>query len=107
MNRCSIAEQSLFLRQLYSLLQSVGAFLIMLAAAEDACADTTRWNKNSSGFFGDTANWDDGVPDGFDTAVFRRGTGIAYTATLLGGNPATSPPVHYGVDKLAVGSNTV
>ena len=42
-----------------------------------AQAVTTSWNTNSSGFFTAAANWNNGVPDSDDTAVFNRGAGVA------------------------------
>jgi hypothetical protein len=58
-----------------------------------ARADTTHWT-NSNGFFGNPANFDNGVPDGFDTAVFRRGVGVVYgagSAWTVGGNLTVGP----------------
>ena len=43
-----------------------------------AHAVTTSWNTNSSGSFTTPANWDNGVPDSDDTAVFNRGAGVVY-----------------------------
>ena len=47
-----------------------------------AYAVTTSWNTNSSGNFTTAANWDNGVPDSDDTAVFNRGF-VAYEVTFL------------------------
>src|SRR5262245_24252852 len=85
---------------------------ILLAAmavvpwAKTSTAVTTNWNTTSGGFFGAAANWDNGVPGSSDTAVFREGP-VTYTVTFLGGNPATSPPVHYLSNRLIVGNNDV
>ncbi len=38
-----------------------------------AHAVTTSWNTDASGVFTAAANWDNGVPDSDDTAIFNRG----------------------------------
>jgi hypothetical protein len=66
---------------------------------------TTNWNTNSSGAFTNAANWDNGVPDSDDTAVFNRGF-VAYTVTFPG-NSYFFPPLNYVIDKLLVRTNEV
>ena len=83
----------------------------MLAAAACLCllvvparAVTTNWNTNLSGSFTKTANWDNGVPDSDDTAVFNRGF-VAYTVTVPG--LPFNPPPNYVIDYLRVNTNEV
>jgi T5SS/PEP-CTERM-associated repeat protein len=71
-----------------------------------AYAVTTSWNTNSGGQFTTASNWDNGVPDGDDAAVFNRGAGITYSVTFPGG-PILNPPPTYFIDYLRVNSNTV
>src|SRR5207245_386062 len=87
---------------------AVGAtvWIMLLAAATSMPAATTDWNTNLSGNFDDAANWDNGTPTGFDTAVFRRGVGITYTVTFRG-LPLGAGTANYPSDQLRVGSNTV
>lgn len=83
----------------------------MLAAAACSCllavparAGFTNWNTNSSGSFTNAANWDNGVPDSDDTAVFNRGF-VAYTVTVPG--LPFNPPPNYVIDYLRVNTNEV
>jgi T5SS/PEP-CTERM-associated repeat protein len=65
-------------------------------------AVTTSWNVDTNGSFTTAGNWNNGVPDSADVAVFDRGSGVAYTVTLvqlLGSDIINS--------RLVVGSNTV
>src|SRR4249920_2579474 len=70
-------------------------------------AVTTNWNNVTSGFLGDPANWDNGVPHAADTAVFREGIGATYTVSFLGGDPLMGVTTHYQTDRLVVGNNDV
>ena len=58
-----------------------------------AHAVTTSWNTNASGDFTTAANWDNGVPDSDDTAVFNRGF-VAYEVNFPGGS-IFDPPLNY------------
>ena len=65
---------------------------------------TTNWNTNSDGTFTNAANWDNGVPDSDDTAVFDRGF-VAYTVTFPGS--PLNPPPDYVIDRLRLRTNEV
>jgi T5SS/PEP-CTERM-associated repeat protein len=70
-----------------------------------AYAVTTSWNTNSSGNFNAASNWDNGVPDSDDTAVFNRGF-LAYEVNFPGGS-IFEPPPNYVIDFLRVRTNEV
>ena len=83
----------------------------LLAAASSALgpaahAAITNWTNNAGGTFTTPTNWDNGVPDADDTAVFNRGAGVAYHVTFPGGN-IFDPPINHVIDALRVHSNTV
>src|SRR5262245_13372611 len=86
-------------------------FRIVLALAASssllrfqAHAVTTNWNTNSNRTFTNAANWDNGVPDADDTAIFNRGF-VAYTLTFPG--LPFNPPPDYVIDYLRVNTNEV
>ena len=68
-------------------------------------AVTTSWNTNASGDFTTAANWDNGVPDSDDTAVFNRGF-VAYEVNFPGGL-IFDPPMNYPIQYLRVRTNEV
>jgi T5SS/PEP-CTERM-associated repeat protein len=68
-----------------------------------AHAVTTNWIAND-GSFTNAANWDNGVPDGDDTAIFNRGF-VAYTVTVPGS--IFGPPPDYVINRLRVNTNEV
>ena len=68
-------------------------------------AISTNWSTNSSGLFTTAANWDFGVPDSNDAAIFNRGF-VAYEVNFPGGS-IFNPPVNYVVDQLWVRTNEV
>ena len=61
----------------------------------------TLWNTNASGTFSDSPNWDNGVPNVSKTAIFHRGSSVAYTVTVSDTHQANVS------DRLLVGSNRV
>jgi len=68
-------------------------------------AATTNWINNGGGAFGSAGNWDNGVPDAADTAVFRRGAIPLYPVFL--GSFMNPNPEHRTVDRLIIGTNTL
>jgi T5SS/PEP-CTERM-associated repeat protein/autotransporter-associated beta strand protein len=77
----------------------------VLPACVSAQAVTTNWNTNSSGSFTSPANWDNGVPDSEDTAVFNRGA-ATYSVTFPGGS-VLNPPPSYLINRLIVRTSEV
>lgn len=75
-------------------------------AAETALAVVTRWNTNFGGNFNVGTNWDTGVPDGDDNAVFARGSGVTYTVTFPG-NSLILPTATYLSNQVNIDSNNV
>ncbi len=68
-------------------------------------AATTHWTNNGGGSFAASGNWDNGVPDNSDTAVFRRGAIPLYPVFL--GDVFNPNPDHRTVDRLIIGTNTL
>ncbi|MCI0334884.1 MAG: hypothetical protein L0228_16850 [Planctomycetes bacterium] len=81
------------------------AICMMLTVSSAAHAVTTSWNTDVSGLFTTAANWDNGVPDSDDTAIFNRGF-VGYTVTFPGGT-IFEPPVNYAINYLRVNNNHV
>src|SRR5262249_27438859 len=67
----------------------------------------TFWINPTGGMFSTAANWNSGVPQAGDTAVFREGLGATYTAGFSGGNILTGQTAHYQTNRLVVGGNDV
>jgi T5SS/PEP-CTERM-associated repeat protein len=81
---------------------AVLAVLTLFTASADAV--TTSWNINTNGQFTTAANWNNGVPNSADVAVFDRGSGVTYTVTF---RDFLIPGADFTSDRLVVGSNTV
>jgi T5SS/PEP-CTERM-associated repeat protein len=75
----------------------VAAVLIVRSTS----AVTSSWTVGSGSFI-TAANWNNGVPDTGDVAVFDRGSGVTYTVTFSELHSADVTN-----DRLVVGSNTV
>ena len=69
-------------------------------------AAVTNWTNSAGGTFTTPTNWNNGVPDGVDTAIFDRGASIAYHVSFPGG-AIFDPPLNYLIDALRVHSNNV
>lgn len=81
--------------------------LIGLLSA-NTLAVTTNWTNNSGGSFIVSGNWDNGVPDANDTAVFRRGNVPQYDVSFFSPNPfPIGSAIHPTVNRLIVGTNPV
>ena len=71
-------------------------------------AVTTNWTNNSGGSFITSGNWDNGVPDANDTAVFRRGNVPQYNVSFFSPIPfPIGSAIHPTVNRLIVGTNPV
>ena len=70
-----------------------------------AVAVTTNSINDAGGSFTTATNWDNGVPDSDDTAVFNRGF-LAYTVTFPGYFLDPSPG-NFVIDSLRVHTNEV
>ena len=78
------------------LLASIALAALCAWPVLSAHAVTTNWNVNS-GNFTVAGNWDNGVPDSDDTAVFNRGF-LAYEVSFPGGS-IFEPPPNYVIDR--------
>jgi T5SS/PEP-CTERM-associated repeat protein len=90
-------------RKTFSVLSLVTILCVSLV--ERVHGVTTNWNTDASGSFTASANWNNGVPDSEDTALFTRGLG-AYTVTFPGGS-VLDPPPSYLINRLIVRTNEV
>ncbi|MEX2172271.1 MAG: hypothetical protein WD851_23325 [Pirellulales bacterium] len=73
-----------------------------LAIGSAAHAVTTSWNTDFNGTFTSPANWDNGVPESDDTAVFNRGSAVIFPRGSI-----FEPPPNYVIDLLRVSASGV